>query len=639
MKNRRIETPLELAEIAASARKSFLNGGPKILVGTATCGLATGAGRVLAALRDEAGKYQRGFQIVETGCIGACYLEPLVDVVMPGQARIIYGRVQVADVPKLLAAASEGGIYQERVIGRMDSEPFLLDATCEAYCDGKLSGDVAKVVEYGELPFWAGQMHVAMRNCGFIDPASMEEYIAKGGYRAAAKVVTEMAPEQIIEDIKTSGLRGRGGGGFPTGRKWETCRKAHGEPKYVICNADEGDPGAYMDRAIVEGDPHSVIEGMIIGSYAIGAHVGYIYVREEYPLAVKRVRLAVKQAEEYGFLGENIFGSGHDFRIRISRGAGAFVCGESTALMASLEGRVGEPRAKYIHTVESGLWSKPSCLNNVETWNNVPVVMARGSEWYASIGTEKSKGTKVFSLVGKVNRVGLVEVPMGVSLREVIEEIGGGIEDGGKFKAVQTGGPSGGCIPAEYLDSPVDFESLDALGSMMGSGGMIVMDDRTCMVDVARYFLEFLKDESCGKCVPCREGTSRMLEILEDICGGRGREGDIERLGELAEVVADGSLCALGGSAPNPVLTTLKYFADEYRVHIEDGRCPAKVCRALIRYEIDEEKCTGCTLCAKACPEKAISGEVKELHKIDQSKCVKCGVCEDVCRFEAIKVG
>jgi NADH:ubiquinone oxidoreductase subunit F (NADH-binding)/Pyruvate/2-oxoacid:ferredoxin oxidoreductase delta subunit len=562
----------------------------------------------------------------------------LVDVVMPGLPRVTYGHVVPEDVPKLLEAATQGKVYKDRVIGRMDAEPFLLDDSSEPYLRDKLPTEFAGVPEYSELPFSGGQMHVAMRNCGYINPGSVDEYIAKGGYSAAAKALTEMEPDQIIEQIKASGLRGRGGGGFPTGRKWETCRKAHGEPKFVICNADEGDPGAYMDRAIVEGDPHSVIEGMIIGSYAIGAHVGYIYVREEYPLAVQRVRLALEQARESGFLGNGIFGSDHDFEIRINRGAGAFVCGESTALMASLEGRVGEPRAKYIHTVESGLWGKPSCLNNVETWNNVPVVIARGPEWFAGIGTEKSKGTKVFSLVGKVRRVGLVEVPMGVSLREVIDGIGGGIENGGKFKAVQTGGPSGGCIPAEYLDTPVDFDNLDALGSMMGSGGMIVMDDRTCMVDVARYFLAFLKDESCGKCVPCREGTARMLEILEDICAGRGRQGDIERLEELSEAVIDGSLCALGGSAPNPVLTTLKYFADEYRAHIEEGRCPAKVCRALISYSIDPEKCTGCTACAPACPEKAISGEAKSPHEIDQSKCVKCGICADVCRFDAIEV-
>ncbi|MFH0870875.1 MAG: NADH-ubiquinone oxidoreductase-F iron-sulfur binding region domain-containing protein [bacterium] len=577
-------------------------------------------------------------RVIETGCKGACFLEPLVDVILPGQARITYGRVTSEDIPKLLRAMAEGEVYEERVVGRIDVEPFLIEGTNKRYRRGKLSVQIQKVPPYSKIPFFRHQMYIAMRNCGSIDPSSIDQYIAMGGYAAAAKALLEMKPEQIIEEIKASGLRGRGGGGFHTGRKWESCRRAHGDPKYVICNADEGDPGAYMDRAIVEGDPHSVIEGMIIGSYAIGAHTGYIYVREEYPLAVNRLRVAVKQAEQYGLLGEKILGSGHDFRIRINRGAGAFVCGESTALMASLEGRVGEPRAKYIHTVESGLWGKPSCLNNVETWNNVPVIIARGSKWYSDIGTEGSKGTKVFSLVGKVNRVGLVEVPMGMSLRQVIEDIGGGIPEGGQFKAVQTGGPSGGCIPAEYLDSPVDFDRLTELGSMMGSGGMIVMDDRTCMVDVARYFLAFLKEESCGKCIPCREGTARMLEILEDICGGRGRPGDIELLEELATGIAEASLCALGTSAPNPVLTTLKYFAEEYRIHIEEGRCPAKVCRALITYRILPENCTGCTLCAKACPANAIAGERKEPHAIDPSQCTKCGICADTCRHQAIDV-
>ena len=621
-----------------SARKAMLDGQPKVFVGMATCGLATGAQKVLDALRQEVRERKLDLRIVETGCNGACFLEPLVDVVLPGQARITYANVTPQDAPGLVESTADGKVYAKRAIGRIDAEPFLLEDLRKNYRRGKQAPDVNKVPPYSRVPFFRGQMHIAMRNCGFIDPSSVEEYIAKGGYAAAAKALTEMTPEQIIDEIKTSGLRGRGGGGFPTGRKWETCRNAHEEPKYVICNADEGDPGAYMDRSIIEGDPHSMIEGMIIGSYAIGAHVGYIYVREEYPLAVKRVRLALKQAGELGFLGKNIFGSGHDFTVRINRGAGAFVCGESTALMASLEGRVGEPRAKYIHTVESGLWSKPSCLNNVETWNNVPVVIARGAQWFSGIGTEGSKGTKVFSLVGKVKHVGLVEVPMGLTLRQVIEDIGGGIQDGGEFKAIQTGGPSGGCIPAEYLDTPVDFDRLTELGSMMGSGGMIVMDNHTCMVDIARYFLAFLKDESCGKCVPCREGTARMLDILTDICEGRGRPGDIEVLGDLAAVMVDGSLCALGGSAPNPVLTTLKYFGEEYRAHIEEGRCPAKVCRALITYKISPETCTGCGLCVTVCPEKAISGEKKEPHLIDQSKCIKCGLCADSCRFDAIEV-
>ena len=621
----KIKTPDRLAKVRASARKSLFNGVPKVFVGTATCGVATGSRKVLDAMREEAESRKLEVRIVETGCKGACFLEPLVDVVLPGQARVTYGRVAPDDAAQLLEKSVSGEVYAKRAMGRTGDEPFLLEDLYEGYSRGKLSPSVAKVPEYSEVPFFRHQMHIAMRNCGYIDPKSIDEYIAKGGYSAAAKAVTEMAPEQVIQEIKASGLRGRGGGGFDAGRKWETCRKAHGEPKYVICNADEG-------------DPHSVIEGMIIGSYAIGSHEGFIYVREEYPLAVERLRLALKQAEEYGLLGENIFGSGHDFTIQINRGAGAFVCGESTALMASLEGRVGEPRAKYIHTVESGLWGKPSCLNNVETWNNVPVIIARGAQWFAGIGTEGSKGTKVFSLVGKVNRVGLVEVPMGMTLRQVIEDIGGGVPEGRQFKAVQTGGPSGGCIPAQYLDLPVDYESLTSVGSMMGSGGMIVMDDRTCMVDVARYFLAFLKDESCGKCVPCREGTARMLDIVDDICEGRGRPGDIELLRELADAIADGSLCALGTSAPNPVLTTLNYFADEYEAHIYERRCPAKVCRALITCSIDVGKCTGCTACARACPTGAASGNKKEPHSIDQETCIKCGLCLDACRFEAVEV-
>jgi NADH:ubiquinone oxidoreductase subunit F (NADH-binding)/NAD-dependent dihydropyrimidine dehydrogenase PreA subunit/(2Fe-2S) ferredoxin len=633
-----IETPAQLAELRASARKILLNGRPKALVGMATCGLATGALRVHEALLAASERRDSSLLVCETGCNGACFLEPLVDVVLPGQARITYANVTPEDAEELVASALEGTVYAKRALARSNAEFFLIEDFSSPYGNADLAPEVEKVPLYSQVPFFRDQMHLAMRNCGLIDPASLDEYIAKGGYAAASKALTEMAPEEIIAAIKRSGLRGRGGGGFPTGRKWETCRKAHGEPRYVICNADEGDPGAYMDRAIIEGDPHSIIEGMIIGSYAIGARQGFVYVRQEYPLAVKRIRKALAQAEECGLLGRNIFGSGHDFTIRVNRGAGAFVCGESTALMASLEGRVGEPRAKYIHTVESGLWGKPSCLNNVETWNNVPVIIARGADWFAGIGTEGSKGTKVFSLVGKVNRVGLIEVPMGVSLRKVVEEIGGGIPDGRQFKAIQTGGPSGGCIPAQYLDTPVDFESLTALGSMMGSGGMIVMDDRTCMVDVARYFLGFLKEESCGKCVPCREGTARMLDILTDICEGRGRTGDIELLHDLAEGITDGSLCALGTSAPNPVLTTLKYFESEYRAHVEEHRCPAKVCRALIRYRIDPEKCTGCSLCAAGCPKKVIAGERKKTYTIDQSGCIKCGLCLDACRFDAVVV-
>ncbi|OPZ88293.1 MAG: NADP-reducing hydrogenase subunit HndC [bacterium ADurb.Bin429] len=630
-----ITSPEQLAEYRAKCRSAQTLLRPRLLVGMATCGLASGAAKVFAALREEAALRGVDIDIVATGCKGACFLEPLIDAVIPGKARVTYAGVTVEDVPDLLDAVLAGAVYAKRALARETAECLLIEDCAEPYpADANLEG----VPAYDAVPFFHGQLHLAMRNCGYLDPTSIDEYIARGGYAAAARALTTMTPEQIIEAIKTSGLRGRGGGGFPTGRKWESCRKAHGTPKYVVCNADEGDPGAYMDRSILESDPHSVLEGMIIGSFAVGANQGFIYVREEYPLAVERLRHAITQAEELGLLGTNIFDTGHDFTLRINRGAGAFVCGESTALMASLEGRVGEPRAKYIHTVESGLWGKPSCLNNVETWNNVPVVIQRGAEWFAGIGTEGSKGTKVFSLVGKVRHVGLVEVPMGMTLRAVIEGIGGGVPEGRQLKAIQTGGPSGGCIPAEYLDSPVDFESLSSLGSMMGSGGVIVMDDRTCMVDVARYFLAFLKDESCGKCVPCREGTGRMLDILTAICEGRGEPGDIEILRDLATVMSEASLCGLGTSAANPVLTTLQYFADEYQAHIADHTCPAKVCRALLRYSILTEACTGCAACAKVCPVNAISGERKSPHVIDETACIKCGQCYEICRFSAIEV-
>jgi NADH:ubiquinone oxidoreductase subunit F (NADH-binding)/ferredoxin len=449
-----------------------------------------------------------------------------------------------------------------------------------------------------------------------------------------------MQPEEVIEEIKKSGLRGRGGGGFPTGRKWDFCRNAPSSDsiRYVICNADEGDPGAYMDRSLLEGNPHSVVEGMVIGAYAMGAHDGYVYVRLEYPLALNNLGIALGQAREYGLLGQNILGSGFDFNVKVSRGGGAFICGESTALMASLEGRVGEPRPKHIHTALQGLYGKPTNLNNVETWANVPLIINRGADWYSQIGTEGSKGTKIFSLVGKINNTGLVEVPMGITLREIIYDIGGGIPRGKKFKAIQTGGPSGGCLPESLIDLPVDFDRLTDVGSMMGSGGMIVMDEGTCMVDIARYFVKFLTEESCGKCVPCREGLDRMLDILTDITEGRGKEGDIELLEELGGLLKETSLCALGTTASNPVLSTIKYFRGEYEAHIREKRCPAGVCKALITFIIDAEKCTGCGLCLRECPQEAISGEKKKPHVIDQSKCIRCGLCRDSCKFEAIIV-
>jgi NADH-quinone oxidoreductase subunit F len=557
-----------------------------------------------------------------TGCHGFCEKGPLMVIQPEGT---LYVSVKEADIPEILNET----IRNKKVIERL------------LYVD-PVTGK--KITYEYDVPFYKKQTRVIFADNSKIDPANIEDYISIGGYQALAKALSEMSQEAIIEMIKKSGLRGRGGGGFPAGVKWESCRKAHGEIKYVICNADEGDPGAYANRSLLEGNPHSVLEGMIIGAYTIGANIGYIYIRDEYPLAVELFANALRQAEEYGLLGRNILGAGFDFAMNINRGGGAFVCGESSALMASLEGKIGEPRAKYIHMVERGLYERPSNLNNVETWANVPLIINKGVDWFTKIGTGDvsdnpwggSKGTKIFSLVGKVNNTGLIEVPMGITLREIVYDIGGGIRGGGKFKAVQTGGPSGGCIPEKLLDLPVDFDQLTEAGSMMGSGGMIVMDENTCMVDVACYFLNFLREESCGKCVPCREGIERMWEILTDICEGRGREGDIELLEELATMVKDSSLCQLGATAPNPVLTTLQYFRSEYEVHIRDKSCPAGVCRELIHYVIDPEKCTGCGACAKACPAKAITGEKKQPHQVSQDKCIHCGVCLDTCKFESV---
>ena len=553
-----------------------------------------------------------------TGCHGFCERGPLF-VIYP--KKILYQRVGIEDVPKII---------EETIIKGNIIEKLL-------YVD-PVTGNRAKYEE--EVPFYNGQERIIFGNNGIIDPTSIEDYLTIGGYSALAKALSGMTPKDVVEEIKKSGLRGRGGGGFLTGRKWESCAKASAPEgiRYIICNADEGDPGAYMDRSLLEGNPHSVIEGMVIGAYAIGSNYGYVYVRNEYPLAVENLTVALSQAKESGLLGENILGFDFDFDIVISRGGGAFVCGESTALIASLEGKPGEPRPKYIHTVDSGLYNKPTTINNVETWANVPLIVDRGADWYSQIGTEGSKGTKIFSLVGKINNTGLVEVPMGMSLRDIIFDIGGGIPGGKKFKAVQTGGPSGGCIPEEIIDIPVDFDKLAEVGSMMGSGGMIVMDENTCMVDVAKYFIDFLTEESCGKCVPCREGLNKMLQILTDITKGLGKEGDIELLEELCEFVKATSLCALGGSAPNPVLSTIRYFRNEYEAHIKDKRCPAGVCKELITFTILEQKCIGCGRCAKFCPQGAISGEKKKPHVIDQEKCIKCGICRENCKFEAIKV-
>ncbi|UCG84700.1 MAG: 4Fe-4S binding protein [Dehalococcoidia bacterium] len=555
-------------------------------------------------------------ELRRTGCHGFCEKGPLV-VIFPEE--ICYIQVQPGDVQEIINQTINEGKVVDRLL-------YTDPATGE------------KVAHEHEIPFYKHQTRLIFGDNSKIDPRNIDDYIALGGYSALAKVLSEMSPEAVIDTIKKSGLRGRGGGGFPTGRKWEEAAHVMADIRYVIVNADEGDPGAYMDRSLLEGNPHSVLEGLIIGAYAVGSHEGYVYVRNEYPLAVSNLGIAIKQAEGYGFIGENILGSGFDFIIKVHRGAGAFVSGESSALMTAIEGRVGEPRPKHIHTVVKGLWNRPSVLNNVETWANVPAIINKGAEWFASIGTEGSKGTKIFSLVGKVNNTGLVEVPMGTSLRDIVFKMGGGIPGGKKFKAVQTGGPSGGCIPESLIDSPVDFDELNKLGSMMGSGGMIVLDEDTCMVDVAKYFVDFLTDESCGKCVPCREGIDQMLTILTEITEGRGQEGDLELLEDIAETGKAAALCALGQTAANPVMTTMQYFRDEYEAHVRDKRCPAGVCKALFSYYIDPAKCKACMICARECPVDAIAGEKNYIHVIDQEKCTKCGTCYDVCpqRFGAV---
>ena len=613
---KRLSSPSELESLRQSIVQKRDPNRLCITVCAGTGCRASGAEAVIEAFKEEIERreIQLDVELKETGCPGFCERGPLV-VIRP--KRIFYQRVKPEDVPEIISETVLNGTIIDRLL-------YVDPATNE------------KIVYEPDVPFYKKQTQNILGANSAIAPTEIDDYIAIGGYSALSKVLFHMSSEEVVAEIKRAGLRGRGGGGFPTGRKWESCLHAEGDIKYVICNADEGDPGSFQDRAILEGNPHSVVEGMIIGAYAIGSHQGYIYVRNEYPLAVRHARIAIEEAMDYGLVGEDILGSGFDFTVSISRGGGAFVCGESSALMASLEGKIGEPKAKYVHMSEKGLWDRPSLLNNVKTWANVPLIINRGAGWYSQIGTAGSKGTMIFSLVGKINNTGLVEVPMGITLREMIYDIGGGIPGGKKFKAVQTGGPSGGCIPEHYLDTPVDFDELTKLGSMMGSGGMIVMDEDTCMVDVAKYFVNFLEGESCGKCVPCREGLHRMGEILSDITRGKAEMEDLDLLEDLAGTLRDGSLCALGTTAANPVLTTLRYFRDEYVAHIEQKRCPAGVCRELIQYAIDPEKCEGCLRCLRACPTDAVSGEKRKPHTVDQSKCIKCGACYDVCKFGAV---
>ena len=589
-----------------------------VMICTCTNCISNGALGVKEALEAEIVKHhlENDVQVVPTGASGLCVKGPILMVQPEG---IFYQLLTVKDVPRLV------------------EEHFLKGRPVESLMY-VLPGEETPIPKMKDIPFFKNQRLIALRNRGLIDPDRIEEYIARDGYKALSKALTSMTPEEVIQEVKDSGLRGRGGAGFPTGQKWELCRRSVETPKYIICNADEGDPGAFMDRSIIEADPFSILEGMAIGAYAMGGTHGYIYIRIEYPLAIERIISAIEQAREYGLLGEDIFGHGFNFDIEVFQGAGAFVCGEETSLIHSIEGVPAEPRIRPPFPAQCGLWGKPTNINNVETWANVPVIINWGAKWFAEIGTETSKGTKVFSLAGNINNAGLVEVPMGITLREIVYDIGGGIPKGKELKAVQTGGPSGGFIPSDLLDLPVDYDRLQEAGAIMGSGGMIVVDQDTCMVDIAKYFLDFLSSESCGKCTTCREGVGAMRSILADISSGQGEPEHLQLLEDLAEAVKDASLCALGGTAPNSVLSALRYFRDEYEAHINEKRCPAGVCRALIHYRIDAEKCTGCMLCNKQCPQDAIDGEPKGVQIIDDEKCIKCGLCRESCKFEAVVV-
>ena len=609
----------------------------RITVHMGTCGIASGAQKIMGVLTKEIEKRkQKNIAIITSGCMGLCSREPLITVEIFGQEPIIY---QYMDKEKMLEVFKkhilEGKVITDYALARGKEEQIKERIKHKGNLPNEIVLDKS-IPGIEEIPFFANQEIRVLKNRGIIDPEKIEDYISRDGYMGMTKALIEMSPEEIIQEVVDSGLKGRGGAGFPTGIKWRFAAQAESKVKYVLCNADEGDPGAYMDRSILEGDPHAVIEGMIIAAKAISAHQGYIYCRAEYPLAIKMLNKAINQAKKLGLLGKNILGTGFDFDLKIYQGAGAFVCGEETALMRSIEGKRGMPRPRPPFPANAGLWEKPTVLNNVETLANISQIILKGSSWFSNIGTEFSKGTKVFALTGDVNNIGLVEVPIGITLGSIIYDIGGGIPDGKKFKAAQLGGPSGGCIPAEHLAVSLDYHTIKQLGAIVGSGGLIIMNESNCMVDIARFFMDFCHEESCGKCTPCREGTKRMLEILTNICEGRGKEGDIELLEEMGEVIKDASLCALGQTAPNPVLTTLRYFRDEYEAHIRYKRCPAGVCHNLIKYSIDFEKCIGCGLCLKACPADAISGEKKQPHRIDQNKCTQCGLCYEICKFKSI---
>ncbi len=618
---------MRVHEAARGTLRERQQTGATIFIGLGTCGDAAGAGEIEGLIRQELADRQIEAEIVPVGCIGMCFKEPLVDIQLPGQARVTYANVKPAMVPRIVEEhLVNGQVVSGLALGQLSTD------------EGPDAEKIANLPEYAELPFYRKQIRIALRNCGMVDPESIDSYIAGNGYRALNKALTEMTPDGVIAEVKQSGLRGRGGAGFMTGVKWEFCRRSLATPKYVICNADEGDPGAFMDRSILEGDPHSLLEGMIIAAYAIGAREGYIYCRAEYPLAIAHLETALAQAREYGLLGENILGSDFSFDLHVYEGAGAFVCGEETALMGSIEGRRGEPRPRPPFPAVSGLWNKPSNVNNVKSYALTPQIILKGADWFTGIGTQKSPGTAIFALTGQIKNTGLIEVPMGITLREIIYDIGGGVPKKKQFKAVQTGGPLGGCLPAEALDTPVDFDSLVQAGATMGSGGMIVVDQDTCMVEFAKYFLTFASAESCGKCIPCRIGGQRLLEILTRISLGAGTLEDLDEIEYISRNMREASLCALGQLTPGPVMSALRFFLEEYKSHIVDKFCPAGVCKDMFRYEILAENCAGCMLCVKPCPQEAITGTKKAPHVIDQLKCIQCGVCYQVCNLKAIAI-